>query len=219
MMDRKFVKNPWHLVDVFVLVVSWAYIYYPGRFVGVCRALRVLRPMRTVRIFDSVTIVGQCVVDDIVVVRDVMLLTMLLLGAFALIGLTCFHGALQFSCVGKSDMFQVIDQAVLPAGRDSSSEVMGGLLDCPSTLQCTTEQLGEGHAFCKEFSSPRQVGGYMDPLGKRNFDNIFSSMISMVVHMSSDGGMQDMPQALQDAKAASSWLAWPFFAVATVVLR
>eukprot|EP01052_Picozoa_sp_SAG31_P028110 SAG31_NODE_2685_length_5256_cov_2.839442_3_plen_1432_part_01 len=214
-----FFRNPWHLVDMFVLVVSWAYIYYPTRFVGVCRALRVLRPMRTVRIFESVSIVWKCVVDDLVVVRDVSLLCCMLLSAFALIALTCFHGSLQHTCVGPCAGSNNADDvcflpAGLPDGVPDRLESGAELLDCPSTLQCASE----GETRCAELASPRQIGGYMDPEGLRNFDNFLTSLMSMAVHMSADGGMQDMPQALADARASSDWVAWPFFAVGTIVL-
>ena len=95
----KYILNPWTVLDIFVLIVSWFYLYSPNRFVGVCRVLRVLRPMRTIRIFESVQIVGRCIAADAVMLRDVMLLTMMLLGGFALVGLTCYHGALQYTCV------------------------------------------------------------------------------------------------------------------------
>eukprot|EP01043_Picozoa_sp_COSAG02_P021110 COSAG02_NODE_1062_length_14852_cov_93.088660_2_plen_3370_part_00 len=95
----KYVLNFWTLLDIFVLTVSWFYLYSPNRFVGVCRVLRVLRPMRTIRIFESVQIVGRCIAADAVMLRDVMLLTMMLLCGFALVGLTCFHGSLQYTCV------------------------------------------------------------------------------------------------------------------------
>ena len=179
--------------------------------------------MRTVRIFDSITIVAQCVVEDLVVVRDVMLLTCMLLSAFALIALTCFHGSLQYACVEPCEIASngdicVADNDVLPAGAVHSPETSGGLLDCPVTLQCAASADAKIVDSCAKFASPRPIGGYMDPQGLRSFDNFLSALISMVVHMSADGGMQDYPQALQDAKATSDWLAWPFFAVAAVVL-
>lgn len=96
---KKYLMNPWTQLDIVVLSVSWWYLYFPSRLVGVCRALRVLRPVRTIRIFESVQIVGRCIMDDITTLRDVILLMLMLLGGFALVGLTCFHGVLQYSCV------------------------------------------------------------------------------------------------------------------------
>ena len=85
---------------------------------------------------------------------------------------------------------------------------------CPVTLQCA-----EDANMCAKLHVPRAIGGYMDPEGMRGFDNIFAALMTMVVHMSGDGGMQDLPQAIASAKASSEWLAWPFFAVCTIVLR
>ena len=109
---KHYLLNPWTLLDILVLVVAWFYLYSPNRFVGVCRALRVLRPMRTIRIFESVQIVGRCLVADAVVLRDVLLLTTMLLAGFALVGLTCFHGVLQYTCVRDCSLPCEIDATV-----------------------------------------------------------------------------------------------------------
>jgi hypothetical protein len=34
---KKYLQNPWTQLDILVLSVSWCYLYYPNRLVGVCR--------------------------------------------------------------------------------------------------------------------------------------------------------------------------------------
>jgi hypothetical protein len=172
--------------------------------------------MRTVRIFDTVQIVGQCVMEDAQVLRDVILLTLMLVCAFALIGLTCFHGSLEYTCVtdcGDQELC-AFDSSVMPDGSPLLFPNGTDTFHCPVTLQCA-----EDANMCAKLHVPRAIGGYMDPEGMRGFDNIFAALMTMVVHMSGDGGMQDLPQAIAGAKASSEWLAWPFFAVCTIVLR
>lgn len=94
-----YIKNPWHWVDYVVLVVSWMYLLDPeNQFTAVCRALRVVRPMRSVSLFSSFKLIGDCLRDDSDIFLDVTTFTMLLIFTFSLVGLTSYHGTLQYTC-------------------------------------------------------------------------------------------------------------------------
>eukprot|EP01043_Picozoa_sp_COSAG02_P026014 COSAG02_NODE_1484_length_12382_cov_6.377758_2_plen_3395_part_00 len=94
-----YVKNPWHWVDYFVLVVSWMYLLDPdNQFTAVCRALRVVRPMRSVSLFSSFKLIGDCLKDDADIFVDVTAFTVLMIFTFSLVGLTSYHGSLQYTC-------------------------------------------------------------------------------------------------------------------------
>ena len=94
-----YAMNPWHWVDYLVLTVSWMFLLDPeNKFTAVCRALRVVRPMRSVRIFSSIKLIGDCLKEDLGIFLDVTTFTLLLILTFSLVGLTCYHGALQYTC-------------------------------------------------------------------------------------------------------------------------
>ena len=57
-----------------------------------------------------------------------------------------------------------------------------------------------------------------DEYGTRSFDNIFQAFYTVFIHMTGDNGMQDLPNALWAADTTSQWMAWPLFAVATIML-
>jgi hypothetical protein len=230
---RRFFLNFWTLTDVFVLFVSWLYLYSKWQMVGVCRALRVVRPMRTVRIFESVQIVGRCIADDAIVLRDVLLLTMSLLFLFSLIGLTCFHGSLQYTCVEQDLPAQdkVCGFVTTAVGREKfcydksvktreqMNEILGVagtehafLVKCPMTLACNSNR----DKYCVKLEETRALGD--DESGLRGFDNLGQALHTMVVHMSGDNGIQAVPFGLVDAEASNSWFAWSFFALTEIVL-
>ena len=54
-----------------------------------------------------------------------------------------------------------------------------------------------------------------DESGFRGFDAIGESLLTMFVHMSGDGGMNGLPDTLNDATTLNRWLVWGFFGVCT----
>jgi hypothetical protein len=70
---------------------------------------------------------------------------------------------------------------------------------CPDTLRCS-DIFKEEENLCVRLAEPRPVGGYMDPQGLRKFDNFMEALLAMTIHMSGDGGMQDLPQAINDGR-------------------
>ena len=97
----RYMQNPWHWVDYVVLVTYWMFLFDPdpdNKFSAVCRALRVVRPMRSLRIFRPVKLIGESLRDDAGVFLDVTMFTLMLILIFSLVGVTMYHGSLQYTC-------------------------------------------------------------------------------------------------------------------------
>eukprot|EP01046_Picozoa_sp_COSAG06_P014619 COSAG06_NODE_910_length_11598_cov_583.165580_10_plen_1373_part_01 len=315
---KTYVMNLWHWVDYLVLVVSWLYLLDTNnKFTAVCRALRVVRPMRSVRIFSSIKLIGDSLKADSGVFVDVTAFTLLLILTFSLVGLTMFHGSLQYTCgvpqnlicpgelngvcppegnalanetdagapleVRTSEEGQVwvwapreaympdqkssvevqerlIEEEILQQVTWGGAELVVGErlvalpsaeeldlvygedhdksphdgLPCPQTLQCgkpwsdnSPSTLPWWQKFQDPYEQPEPRCYLLDPprvlnedeSGNRGFDDMAQGFITFLVSMSGDGGMEEVPTGLVGGGAATSYLAWPFFFVASILLN
>jgi hypothetical protein len=122
-------KDPWHIIDLSVLLVFWMYLLYPMFYnamleipgltaerlalagftehqpalISVLRVARVLRPLRTLRMLGDVTLVGQCIGHSAHLFRDIILLCALVILLFSMIGISSFAGALHYTCITCED--------------------------------------------------------------------------------------------------------------------
>jgi hypothetical protein len=128
----------------------------------------------------------------------------MLLSAFSLVGVTLFSGILQYECYDDVHV-------------DNATALIGSSVQykCPRPIQnsmdCTSN-------MCSQLSVPRMFGD--DDSGYLGFDNFILGFISMVVLMSGDGGMSNLPQAIHEAGLSRQALAaWWLSAGATIVLQ
>ena len=56
-------RNPWILIDIVVLAVSWMYLLNPASIFSIGRVLRVLRPLRTLRMLSDIGVVLETMVS------------------------------------------------------------------------------------------------------------------------------------------------------------
>ena len=81
------------------------------------RVARVLRPMRTLRLLGDVSLVAQCVTDRFHLFRDAVVLTFFMLLLFSMVGISCFAGALHYTCV-KAEGYTVFDARYVTRASD-----------------------------------------------------------------------------------------------------
>ena len=202
-------KDPWNVVDIFVLVVSWLYLLAPSnRWVSIGRVLRIVRPMRSLRLISGVQLVFQCIVQDVQLFKDVGIFLFIALTCFSLVGVTLFRGALQYTC---------IDDA-------SSLALEFDTFDCPDTLMCQRsheEAQGTGErarcALLRDVEGqPQMVGN--DENGLMGFDNMAQGFVTMIIRMSYDDGVQALSQSLFMNDAASKQMAWGFGLISNIIL-
>eukprot|EP01052_Picozoa_sp_SAG31_P010548 SAG31_NODE_580_length_13940_cov_16.175349_10_plen_2543_part_00 len=197
----KYFKDPWNIVDIFVIVVSWLYLLAPySRWISIGRVLRVMRPVRSLRLVSGVQLVLQCIYDDAQLLKDVTTFLAIGLILFALVGVTLFRGALQFVCVANATEFDETE-----------------LFQCPDTLNismCNFVDLDASTCARREELQP--VGN--DAYGVVGFDNLLQGFVTMIVRMSYDDGLQAVPQALKMNSAQFWSFGWGFALLSNLVL-
>ena len=151
-----------------------------------------------------------------------MLLTAFITYLIALISLHLFHGTTQTDCLSA-------DEALRQPFNTSLVEMT---VDCPHTLQCAADDESLRciqHVWngCQspdwgpdEENNPGcpKLVGKQDDSGQRGFDNMAMSLLTMFIHMSGDGGMNEMPDLLGNTTTVNKWFVWSFFALVTLLL-
>lgn len=115
-------------------------------------------------------------------------LLLLCLGIFALIGMSNFGGALQFSCLSNSGPTNEGPKPECSAAEYAQAEIMG--IDCPvmcaQSLKCSAD-----HYWCAPLPEKREIG--WDQWGLRNFDDFNKAMLAIFVQTTGDGEQTDAP--------------------------
>jgi hypothetical protein len=232
----EYFRNPWHITDFFCLGCFWTYLSYPvllsfiptdaadylhvpklcPAWISVGRAGRVVRPVRTLRLLGDVSLVAAVIGSSIHLFRDAILLAMFMLLLFSMIGISCFAGALHYTCVACQDsgtldgcsessklVFDQHEWGLLEAS-DLGLEAWTNITDlmaCPKALACASAEHLSSPIACVPRLEPLGVGE--DEYGTRSFDNIWQAFYTMFIHMSGGNGMEDLANAFYDVDASN----------------
>ena len=206
-----------NICDIICVLASWAFIDWPQNnyltpLVSLLRCARVVRPMVALAELESLvddinamTLIAMAFLGHASLYQALVLFTLFSLLCCCIVTVNLYGGAIQYTC----------DLSLVPAAAESWV--------CPISLQGSQPEgqaaiCGEGEdSLCFQLNPPRALGA--DETGTRGFDSVPQAFMSMLVHMSGDGGMNEIPAALLDADATGSSYAWTVFAVLFVVLR
>eukprot|EP01043_Picozoa_sp_COSAG02_P045498 COSAG02_NODE_4163_length_5684_cov_9.697941_1_plen_1345_part_01 len=168
-------RNPWMLLALYVCLCNWIAIFQPVEIVqripagqgwaklfSVSRIFRVVRPIRTLRMIRHVEVVTRVIASQMGTLLTVCILLLFLLLLFSLIGMSCFSGAIHYTCmdvtlVGDTDRVisgedwpqgcsddceyyvpqTLITRGILQGVQPLQSE--GTLVSCPHSLRCAQE--------------------------------------------------------------------------------
>eukprot|EP01062_Namystynia_karyoxenos_P018900 TRINITY_DN17048_c0_g1_i1.p1 TRINITY_DN17048_c0_g1~~TRINITY_DN17048_c0_g1_i1.p1 ORF type:complete len:2253 (+),score=562.75 TRINITY_DN17048_c0_g1_i1:718-6759(+) len=92
-----YVRVPWNVLDLFVLVFDYVDLFYPVN-VTQLRAVRALRPLRTIQRIAGLRRVVDSFVSSMPYIMDTLGLLALILFIFAILGLELFGGSLHMGC-------------------------------------------------------------------------------------------------------------------------
>ena len=167
---KKHLLDPWMLLALYVAWCNWFSIFnfygvqvYDvgpwGKIFSVSRIFRIVRPIRTLRLIRHIDIIVRIISTSMGVLLTVCVLLLFLLLLYSLIGMSCFSGAIQYTCLetqlvrsdGGDDF---VTASSWPLGCDGDCDVFlpndlierGILVDaqvlttsCPATLECAAK--------------------------------------------------------------------------------
>ncbi len=196
-------RNPWICIDIFVLFVSWMYLYNPDTVLSVGRVLRVLRPLRTLRMLSDIKVVMDTMVEAVPLFGQACLLVSFMLTAYSLIGMSLWAGGLRYECARTEEQLQgLLAMNITPPDA----------IDCPASLLCG----GTETETCSLRDPPTYIRS--ENFGFTGFDSFPQSFLTMFVQMTGDNGMQDIPFALENAGVNMSLAGWVVMSTAVIVL-
>ena len=196
-------RNPWVCIDIFVLFVSWLYLYNPDTVFSAGRVLRVLRPLRTLRMLGDIKVVLETMVEAVPLFGQACLLVSFMLTAYSLIGMSLWAGGLRYECAPtKEELQDLLAVNITPPD----------VIVCPAALLCG----GSETETCLPRNPPTYIRS--ENFGFSGFDNFQQAFLTMFVQMTGDNGMQDIPSALDNAGVNMASAGWIVMSTAVVVL-
>ena len=215
---RKIPKQPWVMIDIAALVCSWIYLLYSkSRLFSIGRVLRVLRPLRTMRMLSEISVILETVVEALPLFFQTSVLIVFLQMVFALICMSLWSGGLNYECQDGGGVIPPLHSSNSSNGTlQTPVAEMRDLYACPHSVDCSTTEDGSELTWCTVVKPPRFIR--TEDFGFTGFDNFVQAMLTMFVQMTGDGGMQDIPFALEHAGAVMGEFGWILMMVAQLVL-
>ena len=216
---RKIPKQPWVMIDIAALVCSWIYLLYSkSRLFSIGRVLRVLRPLRTMRMLSEISVILETVVEALPLFFQTSVLIVFLQMVFALICMSLWSGGLKYECQDAGGLTSPLYSSNSSDGtlQPLVAEVRDYLYVCPHSVDCSTTEEGNELTWCTVVDPPRFIR--TEDFGFTGFDNFVQSMLTMFVQMTGDGGMQDIPFALEHAGVVTGEFGWILMMLAQLVL-
>ena len=177
---KEVLTNPWMILALYVCLCNWLAIFSPreltnhpegqawSKLVSVSRIFRIVRPIRTLRMIRHIDIIVRILASSMGILLTVCVLLLFLLLLYSLIGMSCFSGAIQYTCMDvqlvRGLAISGIDEDMvspssLPYGcvgdcklyipkdliergvlREAEPlQANGDDISCPETLQCALE--------------------------------------------------------------------------------
>ena len=172
--------NPWMLLALYVCLSNWIVIFSPrditdhaqgqalAKLFSVSRIFRIVRPIRTLRMIRHIDIIVRILASSMSILLTVCVLLLFLLLLYSLIGMSCFSGAIQYTCMDvqlaravgisgfdedfvtdRSLPYDCVDDCQLYIPEDLRArgilrdvdplQANGKDISCPETLQCALE--------------------------------------------------------------------------------
>jgi hypothetical protein len=173
-------RNPWMLLALYVCMCNWISIFQPvelkehadgqawSKLFSVSRIFRIVRPVRTLRMIRHIDIIVRIIATSAGILLTVCVLLLFLLLLYSLIGMSCFSGAIQYTCMdtalARTSVTGGEDAVVgtdLPVGCTDECDLYlpetlisrgilrnvepletdGEMISCPETLMCSLDAL------------------------------------------------------------------------------
>lgn len=233
-----YLRHSWNRVDFFSVCCFWISFFLAitrqdmvnDRHVYIFQALSILRCARLLTVTSGTSTILQSLKLAAPLLWNVLFFTLFAMILFSIIGIQSFKGSYRRNCVWVGDLNSGIDAD--PGQNYTTNQICGGWID--------GNHVRQPHLTASGQLSPIGAKGYLCPIGQvcqegdsnpnansQSFDNIFTSLLEVVIVISSNGWsgvMYDMVDA--DYFAASIffilgliflnfWLANLFVAVIT----
>jgi hypothetical protein len=215
-------KRLFFVLGLYNLISNYAWLFKPDillvqKAIAVGRVTRLARGIERFRIIDDINVIEEALESALGLFKMVFMLMLLLTFMFAVIGMSCFGGALQFECLPAG--VQECDQAQKAAAVRLGTECP---VPCPMTLACVDEYkwpwvVTPTEKLCAPVQEPLPVG--YDIFGIRDFDNIWRAMVTVLVQATGDGGMHTIPLALAQSGAQFTSRGWLFSFIISILLN
>jgi hypothetical protein len=151
---RRIFKNPWLLMDLFVLAISWVYLFDKQRIFSLCRVLRVLRPLRTLRFFSEINTVLETMLEAWPLFMQAGMLVTFMLTAYSLTAMSLWSGGLSYQC-----------STAVTNSTDLNARKCPACIECPDAAQ-----------QCIQLETPPFVRS--ENFGFTGFDNFAQAMLT-----------------------------------------
>ncbi|XP_044859349.1 sodium channel protein type 4 subunit alpha-like isoform X3 [Mauremys mutica] len=100
-----FLRDPWNIVDLIVIVITYVSLFLPKQKVSFLRIFRLLRSLKAISVIPELKVIVNALIQSIKKLADVMILTVFCLSVFALVGVQLFMGNLKMKCVRNNTAF------------------------------------------------------------------------------------------------------------------
>ncbi|KAH1178264.1 hypothetical protein KIL84_011966, partial [Mauremys mutica] len=129
-----FLRDPWNIVDLIVIVITYVSLFLPKQKVSFLRIFRLLRSLKAISVIPELKVIVNALIQSIKKLADVMILTVFCLSVFALVGVQLFMGNLKMKCVRNNTAF---DQKLCDDAKISH--------ECPENYSC--QKIGDNPDF------------------------------------------------------------------------
>ncbi|XP_053265509.1 sodium channel protein type 5 subunit alpha-like [Podarcis raffonei] len=140
-----YLRDPWNVLDLFVLIMTYAALALPFSSISAIRIFRVLRTLKAVSVIPGLKVIIASLLQSVKKLANVMLLTVFCLAVFALVGLQLFMGNLKYKCVHASYLNNSIikeesctlkDSEVYQKKNSSTDVLLCGYTSHPNETEC-----------------------------------------------------------------------------------
>ncbi|PWN28045.1 hypothetical protein BDZ90DRAFT_239367, partial [Jaminaea rosea] len=193
-----YLRHSWNRVDLIAVVAFWISFVLaiigqestPSHHIYIFKALSVLRVARLLTVTSGTSTILQSLKLAAPLLSNVLFFTLFAMILFSIIGIQSFKGSYRRSCVWVGDLNEGINSE--PGQNYTLSQICGGWYDETATKR--------NHIQADGRQSPIGAKGFICPLGQmcieaasnpnensQSFDNIFTSLLEVVIIISSNG--------------------------------
>ncbi|KAM9163518.1 sodium channel protein type 5 subunit alpha-like [Pangshura tecta] len=178
-----FLRDPWNIVDLIIIVITYVSLGLPQTKVSFLRIFRVLRSLKAISVIPELKVVVNTLIQSIKKLADVMILTVFCLSVFALVGLQLFMGNLKMKCVRNNTTFdqKLCDDVKISHVKES--DICYRMNNSQDVLLCGFSW--EPDKECPENYSCQKIGDNPD-FGYTSFDHFGWAFLSVFRLMTQD---------------------------------
>ncbi|XP_065438476.1 sodium channel protein type 5 subunit alpha-like [Chrysemys picta bellii] len=178
-----FLRDPWNIMDLIVIVITYVSLCSPRSKVSFLRIFRLLRSLKAISAIPELKVIVDALIQSIKKLVDVMILTVFCLSVFALVGLQLFMGNLKKKCVRNNTTFdqKLCDDAKISDVKES--DICYRMNNSQDVLLCGFSL--EPDKECPENYSCQKIGDNPD-FGYTSFDHFGWAFLSVFRLMTQD---------------------------------